>query len=245
MLGFETYDVIDGGEKQDAVSRVVTYILHASESGPFSPGERLPNEAELCAAVGVSRTPVREAVKILEAVGLLEVRRGVGTFLRQNSVAALGQLLLFQREAARTSPRHLYETRLMVERTAAQLLAQSRVQADVDALREVNERLRALANTGTATVDELAQADIAFHVAIYDRCQNELIGSLGRFITALFAPWIRKSLERGGGLRAARNHDLLIGMIEVQNAGGASEAAVDRVVEEGLEYWQETLRDPA
>lgn len=242
MLKLETYDVLDVGAKRDAVSRVVDYILHASEAGPFRPGERLPTEAELCTAVGVSRTPVREAVKILEAVGLLEVRRGVGTFLRPNSVAALGQLLIFQRSVANTSASQLYEARLMVERSAARLLAQSRSQADVDFLKEVNERLRALATSGTATVDELALADIAFHTAIYDRCSNELIGSLGRFVTALFAPWIKKSLETGGGLRAAQNHDLLIGMIELQNPGGASEAAVDRVVEEGLEYWQATLR---
>jgi DNA-binding FadR family transcriptional regulator len=130
----------------------------------------------------------------------------------------------------------------MVERSAARLLAQSRSQADIDFLREINERLRALASTGAASVDELARADIAFHTAIYDRCSNELIGSLGRFVTALFAPWIKKSLETGGGLRAAQNHDLLIGMIDLQNPGGASEAAVDRVVEEGLDYWQETLR---
>ena len=241
----KTYDVVDPGGKPNAVSKVVNYILRSSESGPFAPGERLPSEAELCAAVGVSRTPVREAVKILEAVGLLEVRRGVGTFLRQHSVAALGQLFIFQREIARTTPRQLYETRLMVERSAAQLLAQNRVQADIDHLREVNERLRTLAASETATVDELAEADIAFHMAIYDRCTNELIASLGRFVTALFAPWIRKSLETGGGLRAARNHDLLIGMIELQNPGGASEAAVDRGVEEGLDYWQGTLGDSA
>ena len=245
MINAETYDVVASAGKQDAVSRVVNYILQASEAGPFAPGKQLPTEAELCAAIGVSRTPVREAVKILEAVGLLEVRRGVGTFMRPNSVGALGQLLMFQREVARTSPRQLYEARLMVERTAAQLLAQTRGQEDIDALKAANERLRALAVDGTATVDELADADIAFHVAIYDRCSNELIGSLGRFVTALFAPWIKKSLELGGGLRAARNHDLLIGMIELQSPSGASEAAVDRVVEEGLDYWQETLRDPA
>lgn len=245
MNNAETYDVAPSTGKQDAVSRVVNYILQASETGPFAPGKQLPNEAELCAAVGVSRTPVREAVKILEAVGLLELRRGVGTFMRPNSVGALGQLLMFQREVARTSPRQLYEARLMVERTAAQLLAQHRGQDDIDALKAANERLRALAVAGRATVDELADADIAFHVAIYDRCSNELIGSLGRFVTALFAPWIKKSLELSGGLRAARNHDLLIGMIELQSPSGASEAAVDRVVEEGLDYWQETLRDPA
>tara|TARA_R110002124_G_scaffold77169_8_gene206633 strand:+ start:8981 stop:9712 length:732 start_codon:yes stop_codon:yes gene_type:complete len=238
----ETYDLLALNERDDAVSRVISHVLRLSEEGDYAPGERLPNEAMLSEQVGVSRTPVREAIKVLEAVGLVEVRRGVGTFLRPNTIAALGQLLLFQREIARTTPQQLYEARLMTERSAARLLAQHRTLEDLDRLREINQRLRDLAAQG-ADSEDLMRADIAFHAAIYDRCSNPLIGSLGRFVTALFAPWIKKSIEFGGGERAAANHDLLIGMIEAQNPGGASEAAVDRVVEEGLIYWQTTLHE--
>lgn len=238
-----TYDLYGKESGLDAVSRVIRYILAAIDDGTFSAAERLPNEVELCAAAGVSRTPVREAVKVLETIGVLEVRRGVGTFLRTDNSVALGQLLMFQRQTEKTSPTKLYEARLMVESTAARLLAQSRNDEDIEVLRAANQRLDSLARSGTATLEELTEADLAFHYALYDLCPNELIGTLGRFVTALFAPWVKKSLARGGGARAARNHDLLIGMIELKNPGGASEAAVDRVVEEGLEYWQATLNE--
>lgn len=238
-----TYDLYDREDSSDAVSRVIRYILAAIDDGSFTTAERIPSETELCEAIGVSRTPVREAVKVLETIGVLELRRGVGTFLRTDNSIALGQLLMFQRQTEKTSPAKLYEARLMVEGTAARLLAQGRNDEDLEVLRAANQRLETLARSGEATLDELTEADLAFHYALYDLCPNELIGTLGRFVTALFAPWVNKSLARGGGERAARNHDLLIGMIELRNPGGASEAAVDRVVEEGLEYWQATLDD--
>ena len=91
------------------------------------------------------------------------------------------------------------------------------------------------------SLDDLTAADIAFHNALYDSCGNELIGTLGRFVTALFRPWIRESLRIGGGVRAARNHDVLIAMIDLQNRSGAGEATIDQIVEDGLEYWQDSL----
>ncbi len=228
-------------ERRDTLSQVIAHILDGMRDGTYRGGERLPTEPELGTLVGVSRTPVREAVKVLETLGILEVRRGVGTFLRADPMAALGQLMLFQSHMRNTSPRKLYEARLMVERTAARLLASTRSDEDLDALRQANERMRMIASSDAASLDALTEADIEFHYLIFDRCGNEFIGTLGRFVTVLFAPWIKESLRHGGGHRAAQNHDMLIGMIELKNAGGASEATIDRAVEDGLEYWQESL----
>lgn len=227
--------------RNDALSQVITHILDGVRTGLYKGDERIPTEAELSTVTGVSRTPVREAVKVLETVGVLEVRRGIGTFLKNDPAAALGQLLLFQSQLTNTSPKKLYEARLMVEGAAARLLAENRTEDDLDALRATNARMLEIARRDTVSLDELTEADVAFHNLCFDRCGNELIGTLGRFVTALFTPWIRESLRHGGGQRAARNHDILIAMIEMKNPGGAGEATLDRVVEEGLDYWQNSL----
>lgn len=229
------------GQRSAALGLVISHVLDGLQRGSYRGNERLPNEEELGAAVGVSRTPVREAIKVLEAVGVVEVRRGVGTYIRDDHSVALGHLLMFQSQLRETSPRKLYQARLMVEGAAARLVAQDRSDEDLASLRDANARLLAAASVLYPSLDELTTADIAFHNVLYDICGNELIGTLGRFVTALFKPWIRESLRVGGGIRAARNHDVLIAMIELQNKGGAGEATIDQIVEDGLEYWQDSL----
>jgi DNA-binding GntR family transcriptional regulator len=129
----------------------------------------------------------------------------------------------------------------MVERTAAELAARNRSEADLARLQEVNATLRRKSADPAVTLDDLLAADLAFHHTVYDICGNYLVAALGRFVTTEASPWIRESLRRGGGERAARNHDLVIGMIEARNQNGAREAVSDRAVADGLKDFQLTL----
>lgn len=226
---------------QGAVKAVLSYVQQGIQEGRFEGGCQLPTEAELASLVGVSRTPVREAIKVLEAAGVLEIRRGVGTFLRPQATAALGQLLLFQAHLQEATPRKLFETRLMIERAAAELAAQHRSVEDLARMKAANKRLETLIEDPTATLDELAVADMEFHFSVYDACGNELIATLGRFVTSMVVPWIKQSLERGGRPQVIGHHDLIIAMIELRNAGGAREAMSDRAISDSLEFFQRAL----
>lgn len=229
---------------QGAVKAVLDFVQRGVQAGRYEGGCQLPPEAELASLVGVSRTPVREAIKVLEAAGVLEIRRGVGTFLRPQATAALGQLLLFQMHLQETTPRKLFETRLMIERTAAELAAEHRSAEDLARMKAANRHLEMLIGDPKATLDELAVADMSFHHTVYDACGNELIATLGRFVTSLVVPWIKQSLERGGRSQAVSHHNLIIAMIELRNAGGAREAMSDRAIFESLEFFQRALESP-
>ena len=61
-------------------------LRQAIEQGKFGPGSQLPTEAELCQMLGVSRTVVREALRVLEEDGLVARRHGVGTFVRDHPI---------------------------------------------------------------------------------------------------------------------------------------------------------------
>ena len=63
------------------VQQVVDFIERKIRSQEFRSGDRVPTESELCALLGVSRTSVREAIKILESMTLVQVRRGDGTYI--------------------------------------------------------------------------------------------------------------------------------------------------------------------
>ena len=67
--------------RMGAVDQVIAYIQHAVKSGVYTVGDKLPNEAELAAAIGVGRSSLREGMRTLAAYGIVEIRQGDGTFV--------------------------------------------------------------------------------------------------------------------------------------------------------------------
>lgn len=146
---------------------VVTQVRDAILSGAIAPGVKLPSERELCERLGVSRTTVREALRALEALGLVEVRLGShgGAFAKEPDAAMLGQalstMLLFQQ----ATMADLNEFRHSFEAENAYLAA---LRADTDDL-EVLESLAAQARATRKDKPgwiELEELDLRVHEAI-------------------------------------------------------------------------------
>lgn len=68
---------------KSVVERITDQITNAIINGELKPGDKIPTEVELCESFGVGRNSVREAIKILEAYGVLEIKRADGTYIRQ------------------------------------------------------------------------------------------------------------------------------------------------------------------
>ena len=208
---------------QTRVNLVMDHIKNAVMSGALKGGDRLPSEMEIAEQLGVSRTPVREAIKILDVVGVIEVRHGSGTFVRPGVQAALSQLLLFQTYLNETTPQKLMEVRAIFEKNCAELAAERRTDRDLAEMRDAVEHLRNLAAAPDATQDQILQADLAFHRLVYRAAGNELIESIANFVLTMVAPWIGKSLQHMGPQNAIKLHEIMLLMIENRNASAARE----------------------
>ena len=75
------FERINNEEKR--YSEIINIIKNKLINGEILPGDKLPTEAELVEQLGVSRTPIREAIKILEAIGIIEIKRGEGMFIQK------------------------------------------------------------------------------------------------------------------------------------------------------------------
>ena len=102
---------------------VLEHIKDQIISGELTPGSRLPTEIEIGDHLGISRTPVREAIKIFEAMGVLDVRIGSGTFVNPSLEPSLAQLLLFKMYLQQSTPQKMMELRRVMARGAAELAA--------------------------------------------------------------------------------------------------------------------------
>ncbi len=161
--------------------RVIQDLGHAIVTGEFAPGATLPGQEECCARLGVSRTVLREALRVLAAKGLVDARPKAGTFVlpRENWNFLDPDILEWRlgtddRDAVLEQ---LYELRHMVEPTAA-FLAASR--AKLHDFRKMGEAFDAMAAAGRS--HDSIESDLAFHRAIIEASGNDLFASLGRVV---------------------------------------------------------------
>jgi DNA-binding FadR family transcriptional regulator len=136
-----------------AYEQVADQLLHMINSGELTPGDRLPSEAELAADFGVSRTTVREALRILATRNLIQTRKGMagGHFIVEPTVGSISEFLVANYgllAAANTvTLEHLLQAREMIEGPAAAIAARNRDDGDL-------ERIRSTLSEDIASVSE-------------------------------------------------------------------------------------------
>ena len=151
-------------------------------SGEWEVGAKLPGETTLAAQLGIGRSTIREAVRTLAGLGMLESRQGAGVFLRSTTPPDQWPRVL-EAEAIL----HVVEVRNAVEIEAARLAAQRRDAVDVAALRQALDGRTAAAHSGDAA---FVDADITVHRAVVDAAHTPVLSEL--FET--FVPRLRAAL---------------------------------------------------
>lgn len=155
---------------------VFEQILEQIISGAYPPGEALPSESELAAASQVSRLTVREALKKLQAQNVVQVRRGLGTYVNPSAQWTDLQAILRSATVAAASPDvslRLLEIRRMVEIGAAELAALHASEEDLNLMTSSNEALRQAHEA--RDLEAVTAADLAFHDAVFRASANPFI----------------------------------------------------------------------
>jgi GntR family transcriptional regulator, transcriptional repressor for pyruvate dehydrogenase complex len=143
-------------------------------SGSWRPGDRLPKESELAAQLGLSRSSLREAVRALSLVRVLEVRQGDGTYVTSLEPDLLLESTRFLTHLfSEQTVLELFEVRRLLEPAATALAA---VRLHADGLDQVRRQLERMIQADT--VEELVEADAAFHSIICKASGNAVLSSL-------------------------------------------------------------------
>lgn len=179
-------------DDRDAPSVVLDHIEDALLSGDLTVGNQLPPERELAAQLGVGRGAVREAIRVLQAQGIVESQRGPGrgTRLTADQGRALGRLFRLHLALASTSMTDLTETRIALERSTAALAARK---WDPPALRRLERVVHAMDDT--TALDAFNALDTDYHVEIAVTAQHPFIGDLTTAIREALRDPIRRASE--------------------------------------------------
>jgi len=154
----------------------IDQILNLIAEGRLKPGDRLPSERELVRQLEVSRASVREALRALEAKGIIEVKPGSGSFVRGDSQEEAGPNWVAWLLAHRQEIMQLVELREALETRAAYLAAARASQEQIEAMGNAMDRMAEAIENGDP--DLTVQADKAFHESVAKACGNELMAYL-------------------------------------------------------------------
>lgn len=164
--------------RQRAYQQVVAQIEEQILQGALAVGDRLPAERDLATMLGVSRGAVREAIRTLQAQGVLHAAVGVGpdggTTVCAMPSEALSRMLRLHVALSNFPMDDVIEARVMLERWSARLAARARPSAEIARLRRL---LDAMASPDVDRI-EFNDLDTAFHVAIADAGGNRLVGDM-------------------------------------------------------------------
>jgi GntR family transcriptional repressor for pyruvate dehydrogenase complex len=209
-----------------AVSEVVKQLVALLTAGELTPGSRLPPERQLAERLGVGRSAVREALAALEILGIVTVRPGSGTYLRDTTSELLPTTLSWglMLNAART--RELIEVRGGLEVQAAAYAAERATDVDVEKLRGYIETMAA----SLEDLDAFLQADIRFHLQIALSADNVVLKDLLQSTRSLLRLWVERGLsERDQAEAAYREHLAVFEAIEAHDPEAALRAMRDHM----------------
>jgi len=167
---------VDPAARKQVADLVAERIERLIIDGIVKVGELLPSERRLCEKLGTSRSALREGLRVLRGLGIIETRHGQGSYVASlNADRDRSPLMhLFN-----SQPRTLYdllEVRAILESEAARLAAERGTSADFIMIRRRYEEMQAMqANTTESTLEEHARADHAFHRAINDASHNPVL----------------------------------------------------------------------
>ena len=185
----------------------------------FSAGDKLPNENELSEELNVSRTTLREAIRILVAYNVLEIQRGKGTFVTQ---AAFEQQSNFGQLAdIKVNAKDLYEMRLIFEPEAAYLAAIRGTDAEIKRILDFGEKIEQEIKSGQDRTDN----EHSFHKAIAQATHNEFMNQLMPILYQAIAKGVTLStMSQKAVTDTVGDHRMIMDFLEQRNAEGAKNA---------------------
>lgn len=225
--------------RESLSDKIIEQITDLIGRGVLKPGDRLPSERDLCKRFGVGRTSLREALRSLSVMGILEGRVGEGTFVSRDQDRQVDRMMSWGTLLGPKSARDLLETRLMLETRNAELAAERATEAD---LKEIDSCLEHTPGTIEAmehSMDGFLEFDLRFHLLIARATQNTVLHSLLATTRSYLHVWIRKALEgTSSGARARARlsldqHLAIAESIRSRDPEAARQAMHDHILSSG------------
>ena len=229
------FDFLKVDKRKSMVEVVISKIKDLLLAKQLLPGDKLPSEFELAKSFSISRGPIREAMKILSAFGIIEIRSGDGTYISKTDKKIQFDPLLFSLIVNYKNFKELFELRELLEVSIAKLIiknAEAKEFKEIEkALLEMKERSLSSSNRDYRT---MAKYDINFHIALGKATGNSLVEKIYSFTLDLFKDSIEATHKnQDNAVKAITLHENIYNSLIEKNIDNAVKA-----IEESMEQWK-------
>ncbi|QTL99755.1 FCD domain-containing protein [Iocasia frigidifontis] len=219
--------------KKTAVDLTVENLINYIKDGEAIIGDKLPSENELCKQMNVSRTTIREAFRVLQSKGYINIKTGKGAFV-------LSKKENFMQDATEWIRKHkiemsdYIEVRIAMDPLSARLAAKNRTKEDINSLKEMQELF--VASVENSDYEKMAELDAKFHERIALASNNDLLVVLGRIVNDFFKVLRKNSFKfEENAKHAILPHQKILDSIIIQDE--------DKAAKESLLHMRQALKD--
>lgn len=170
-----------------AFEQLIAYVV----KGTWKAGDRLPPERELCQQFGIARTSLREALKAMELVGMLDSRVGDGTFVCARSEFLSRPLLWAFTGTDHEELVEIMEARMLVEENLAGLAAERGSDEEIARIQDAVTQMREALAAGHSVLE----ADMAFHLAVARAAHNDVLHNAVQLLRNITRQWLSYKVE--------------------------------------------------
>lgn len=198
--------------KESSVDQIVNGIKMLMINQKLKVGDKLPTEFELSEMFGKSRSSVREAIKILTSYGVLEVRRGDGTYVSSSICGGVFDALFFQIISMKIDITELIQLRELLETGIMKVIVENREEDCYRKMKAIQEELL-VAIRDKSSIDQLVELDLKFHKCMAEYARNNILEQIYKFMLDIFTPYIRYSYviqNNNEDYTVANHHELII-----------------------------------
>lgn len=171
---------------------IINQILASIRKGELKVGDKLPSETDLTEQLGVGRSSLREALRALSLVGIVNVRHGKGAYVNADPESLALYSLEWQDIKEQQKVQEIIEARMHLEQIIVQLVIEKASEDDFHELRNRLRHMQSLRNERDAYI----QADLAFHFALAKASHNSIILGFYHNVRHIMRTWLERTMPR-------------------------------------------------
>ncbi|QDR82637.1 FadR/GntR family transcriptional regulator [Sporomusa termitida] len=223
---------------KSVVEQIVDNVTNAIINGELKPGDKIPTENELCTSMGVGRNSVREAIKILEAYGVLTIKRAEGTFVKQGFDSKMLYPVLYGIILQKDSANQIIELRKVIDVGILQLAIDKLELESLHKAEQAMQKLEQKLAAPAVDINAIFEADTAFHMVLVAITQNALLEGICSYVDQITKKSRLKAIEKFINDKATERF-LLMHRDMLRVVKEKDRAKINEVVEKHYQYWEQ------
>lgn len=225
--------------KDSVVNQVVKQITDSIIAGDLKPGDKLPTEPELCENFGIGRNSVREAIKILEAYGVVYIKRAEGTFVNDSYNHKMLDPMLYGILLDKNLRINIIQVRKVLDTGMLYQIISMITDEKMDKIQQEFESLKTVVLGEGVAAKQVLQADVDFHRALVESTGNPILCNMYEYVDRITTPSREKTvelvLEKNQAEKFILLHQKIINLLLEKNYQN-----IESVLAEHYQFWVES-----